>query len=138
MIRRLLRHDGGAAAVEFAFVLPIIVAVLLLGVDGWLRLSQARDMSGALQTAARYYPNGGSDDDAAKALGLAAWGTAPSGATLTVSRACTCSGASSSCTASCGNGSAPQTLITLSAQSTFSSLTGGSSQLSRQEVLRVR
>ena len=131
MIRRLLRHDGGAAAVEFAFVLPIIVAVLLLGVDGWLRLSQARDMSGALQTAARYYQNGGSDDDAAKTLGLAAWGTAPSGATLTVSRACTCSGASSSC-------SAPQTLITLSAQSTFSSLTGGSSQLSRQEVLRVR
>lgn len=131
------RSESGAAAIELAFVLPILAALLLLGVNGWLQLSQSRDMSSALQTGARYYQEGGADDDAAKALALSAWRNPPTDASVTVSRTCTCGASAAACSDVCSDETTPKAFVTLSAQSTFKGF-DKASQLSQQETVRVR
>lgn len=136
-LRALARDRRGVAAVEFALILPILVAVLILGVDGWLRITHANDMRTALQTGARYYQSGGADDTAAQQAALSAWPTPPTDATLTVSRTCMCGPSAAACSSLCGGSAPPSALITLSARGTFQGLTG-TTPLAEDEVVRVR
>ncbi|CAN7359576.1 pilus assembly protein [Phenylobacterium sp. LjRoot225] len=129
--------DSGASAVEFALVLPIVAALLLFGLDSWLRLSHAHDTTTALQTGVRYYQDGGADDEAARTLALSSWPNRPSDATLSINRSCTCSVQIVACTQTCDGVDPPQTHVTLIAQGTFRGMRG-SDLLSQQETLRVR
>lgn len=136
LFRRLRSHDGGASAIEFAFVMPILVGMLIFSVDGWLRLTHIENMADALHAGVRYYQTGGTDDTTAKALAVAAWSDASDDAKVTVSRSCSCGGSEASCSSSCAG--VLQTLVTLSAESTFQGLKGQPVALSRKEVLRVQ
>lgn len=135
-LRSFRSSDGGASAVEFALILPILAGVLLAGVEGWMRLTQVQNMTTALHTGARYYQEGGTEDDTARALAIDAWSPKPQDAKITVSRTCSCDGAASSCGSPCGGTSTPQTMIKLSAEGTFQGLSG-SSMLKQEEILRV-
>jgi len=126
----------GISALEFALIAPVLSTILVLGWDGWMMMNQATDMRTAVQTGARYYQIGGTDDAAAKAAALAAWVSKPSGSALTVTRACFCGSAANSCDTACASGT-PSTFITLAATSTFSG-TMQHKSLTEQEVVRVR
>jgi Flp pilus assembly protein TadG len=139
-MRRLFhrwRDERGAAAIEFALILPILVGALLLGADGWMRLNQQSAMRSALQTGARYYQGGGSDDNAAAQLALQSWAHAPTGAAVTTTRSCSCAGVGASCTSQCADASLPAAYVTLTATANFSSLMS-TEPLSESGSVRIR
>jgi len=130
------RDRRGISALEFSLIAPILATVLILGWDGWLMINQSVDMRTAVQTGARYYEIGGTDDTAAQTAALAAWVKKPAGGAVTVARACYCGSTTSSCSSACASGS-PSTYVTLTATSTFSGALQ-SKALTEKEVVRVR
>jgi Flp pilus assembly protein TadG len=136
-MKRLLTDQRGHAAIELALVLPLLVALLVAGVDGWSQMRQASQMRSALQTGARYYQLGGTSDSIAQATALASWVNRPGDGALSVSRACLCGAATSACTAICADQSQPAIDITLTAAGTFSG-TSFSRAMTQSEVVRVR
>jgi Flp pilus assembly protein TadG len=135
---RSLRDDRGVAAIEFALILPIMVGVLLLGFDGWLRINQVTQMRSALQAGARYYQSGGADDTAAAQLALAAWSHPPADAAVNTARSCTCGGVGASCSSLCANSSLPNTFVTLTATGGYSDPMVGHQTLTETGSVRVR
>jgi Flp pilus assembly protein TadG len=118
----LRQDERGAAAIEFAFIVPILTGLLLFGAEGWLRINQVSQMRSAVQTTARYYQSNGNDDGVAAQLGLQAWSHAPGDASLNTTRACSCAGAGASCTSPCPDNTLPQVYITVTANGTWSGL----------------
>lgn len=133
---RFAASESGAAAVEAAFVLPIMIGLVIFGADGWLHVRHAQNTSTALHAGARYYQEGGADDAAARTLALSAWPGRPQDASVTVARSCACGTTPVSCSTICGS-DPPQTFVTLSAQSTFRGL-HDESLVRQQEMIRVR
>jgi len=127
----------GLAALEFALIAPLLAALLMLGADGWLRTSQLSGMRSALQSGARYYQLGGSDDPTAQALTAQSWAHAPPGNTVSVARSCTCGALPIACTTLCAGSNPPSVYITLTASGTFPGLMQSRS-LSQSDVLRIR
>ena len=123
LLRRFRAHDGGGPAMEFGLILPILISMVLLGVDGWMRLSHVQDAASALHAGARYYQQGGADDDEAVEVTLAAWAHPSDDAEITITRE--------------SSGTPEQTLVTIKATSTFTGLKG-SEELSQEEVVRVQ
>ena len=136
-LKTFFRDRSGLAGVEFAFIAPIVIAVLVLGVDGWQRESQISDMRTAMHTGARYYENGGSDDVVAQTVSTAAWSTKPQDGQIAVTRACTCGATPIACTGVCNGNSLPSLFITLSATGTYTGLLQ-SHAISQSDVIRVR
>ena len=123
-LQRQLRGGDivGAAAIEFAFILPILTALVVVGLDGWLRINQVSQMRSAIQSGSRYYQSGGADDTAASTLGLAAWAHRPGDATLAGVRVCKCGTTVVDCTTQCPGSTLPMVFVTLTATGTFSGL----------------
>lgn len=136
-LRNIARDERGISAMEFSLLAPILATVLVLGWDGWMMISQSLDMRTAVQTGARYYQIGGSNDTDALAAVNAAWTHKPAtGATVGVGRSCTCGTSPNTCGQTCASGTA-MTFITLSAGSTFSGM-AYSRDLHETEVIRVQ
>ena len=136
-LKAFLRDRAGLAGVEFAFIAPIVIGVLVLGVDGWQRESQISSMRTAMHTGARYYENGGSDDTVAQAVSNAAWTTKPQNGLISVARACTCGATAIACTGVCGGTSLPSVFVTLSGTGTYTGLLQ-SHTIAQSDVIRVR
>ena len=132
------KDTSGLAAVEFALVLPLMVGVLLLGMDGWMRLNQGAAMRSSLQAAARYYQSGGSDDSAASSLAISSWANPPGDAAVTSARACACGATPQACSSLCAGNALPQTYVTLTATGTYTGLMHGQQTLTATSSLRVR
>ncbi|MFC3070071.1 TadE/TadG family type IV pilus assembly protein [Phenylobacterium soli] len=133
----LWRDRRGVTAIEFALIAPVLASVLILGWDGWMMISQSLDMRTAVQTGARYYQVGGTDDTAAQTAALAAWPHRPANASFSLARACACGGAATSCSSACTAGQTPTTTVTLTASSAFDGAIQHRS-LKETEVIRVR
>jgi len=136
-LRKAWRDQRGAAAIEFALVLPMLLALVLLGFEGWLRISEVAQMRSALQTGARYYQSGGADDTAAVALIQQAWGHAPADMSVVASRACACGGTGSACSDQCAGSTLPAAYVTLTASGSYTNLMDNVS-LAESSVVRVR
>ena len=121
-LARSLKDDRGVAAVEFALVLPILVGLVLFGIEGWTRINQVSQMNSAISSAARYYESGGADDSAAATLAMAAWNHPPGDGAVTTARSCTCGGAGASCASQCANNTLPNVYVTLTATGTFTGI----------------
>jgi Flp pilus assembly protein TadG len=142
MMRRLrafASDRGGLAAMEFAFIAPIVAVMLVVGVDGWLRETHMSQIRTATQTGIRYYQTGGSDDTIAQTVSVAAWSGKPANGVLNVVRSCTCPGGSTvvTCTTVCPGNNPPSAFLTLTASGTYSGLMH-SHALSQSDVIRVR
>jgi len=136
-LRKFLTDRRGLAAMEFALITPLLVTLVVFGADGWLSTSQLNDMRSALQSGARYYQLGGSDDTVAHTVAMNAWVHAPADAAAVVARSCACGSTAIACTALCAGSNPPNVYIGLTTTGTFTGLMH-SRVLSQSETLRVR
>lgn len=109
------RSNNGAAAVEFALVLPLLAAIALLLPD----LSQAAggviQMQGAARASIQYAMAGGTNLTEAQTLGLSAWNNQPSDASLSTSDQCFCAGVGAACGHPCADSTSPQEYFSVTA-----------------------
>jgi Flp pilus assembly protein TadG len=136
-LRTFFRDCRGVAALEFALIAPVLASVLILGVEGWLEFDQGSDMRAALQTGARYYQTGGSDDTAAQGVAMSAWADRPANGTVTVARVCKCGSTPVACSSVCAAYATPTVYVTLTASTAFTGLVQ-SHNLLQSEMVRVR
>jgi Flp pilus assembly protein TadG len=118
-IRRFVSHSGGAAAVEFALIVPAL-AGLVVAIDD---VSNIAIGTAAMQTGSRaaiqYAMVGGTDMVAARTLGMQAWDQKPSNASMTVVLACLCGTTAAACDMPCPDGTVPTKFVTVDVQGTY-------------------
>jgi len=132
--RRLLADERGAAAVEFAIVVPFLAAILV-GVVQYSGMTLAFDrMHDAVSSGAVYVMRGGSDATTVHDVTVNAWSSAPGDASVSVSQYCTCAGVTSACSSLCADSSYPQSYTTITATGTYTGLWGSKAMSSTQTV----
>jgi len=136
-ILAFLRDRRGVAAVEFAFIAPILVLVVAGINDGAQLILKQNNMHSGVSAAAEYIMRGGSDMPTAQTIGLSAWPSHSSSASVTTNKMCYCGSTGGSCTSLCADQSVPTAYITVSASDTY---TGWytSTQISTSQKVRVR
>ena len=102
-LRDLRQDDGGHSAVEFAFIVPILIGVVTLGYVGWEAAGRQQNLRAALNVAADYYIAGGKDDAVAGDLAMAGWDKPPPGAEVVITRTCECGSVTMICSATCSS-----------------------------------
>jgi Flp pilus assembly protein TadG len=137
LLRKFLRHNGGASAIEFAIITPILAGLVIYGFDAWELINRKQDMHAAINASAHYYMGGGPDDPTAQSIGMSGWPNRPGDAAITISRACTCAGATSACQVVCAaTQQAPEIRVSMTATDYWNGLHPAA--LSESETIRVR
>jgi Flp pilus assembly protein TadG len=139
----LSQDRSGAAAVEFAMVLPILCVVLLGIIDGWSFVTSSLSMRAGVKTAANLLMEGAANDTATQAIALSSWNNPPADAQVTIVRQYVCGSTAVGSTTLCGGTKAPAILVQITATATwtppFSFGAFSTSQaIGHQEVIRVR
>ena len=137
LLRRLGRHGGGAAAVEFAIVMPFLAAMLIGVVQYGGMVIAYQQMHDGVSNAAVYVMRGGSDATTIKSIATSAWPNKPNDATVNVNQACSCAGTTQACNTLCADGSYPQSFTTISASGTYTGVWGNQS-MSTSQVVRTQ
>jgi Flp pilus assembly protein TadG len=109
----------GTAAVEFAFIVPVLTLIVLTISDVTTIATGVGEMHTAARAAIQYAMNGGTDMTVAKTQATDAWQSEPKDGTMSVVQACTCSGSSHTCSTTCSDGSSPYVFITATATGTL-------------------
>ena len=140
MIHRLitfLRDRRGVAAVEFAFIAPILILVVAGINDGAQLVVKQNNMHSGVSAAAEYIMRGGSDMTTTQTIGLSAWPSHSDSASVTTNKLCYCGSTTGSCTSLCPDSTVPTAYITVSASDTY---TGwyATTQISTSQKVRVR
>lgn len=127
----------GAAAVEFALIVPVLAA-LLLGVFDMGRMTYDRtDLHAAVRSGAQYYMAGGEDAADAVAIVNQSWTNRPENSQIDVVRCCKCAGIDAPCGQLCPDGSVPDIFHEIEATAFFTGVFG-EYQVSVEEVVRAR
>lgn len=137
IIRQWLDDERGAAAVEFAFIAPVLAA-LMLGVFDLGRMTYDRtDLHSAVRSGAQYFMAGG--DDVASAIQVIeeSWSSRPEMSQVSVEKCCKCTGVDAPCGQLCDDGSVPDIVHELVATAYFSGLFG-QYEVSVNEFVRTR
>jgi Flp pilus assembly protein TadG len=119
--RKFANDRRGTAAVEMAFIAPVVAVLAISAYSVWEAASRGQDMRVALKTGAEYYMNGGTSDSTAQSVTLSAWQNPPSGATVTISRSCYCIATPQDCSTACATGITRSLYATITAKATQSS-----------------
>ncbi|MDG4855110.1 MULTISPECIES: TadE/TadG family type IV pilus assembly protein [unclassified Mesorhizobium] len=144
---RFHKNRCGAAAVEFALVLPVLVAVLFGVADGWSYVTNSLAMRAGVKTAANLVLAGATDESATQtiqSIALASWEKKPDDAAVIVSRKYMCGATEvASSSTPCAGSSIPSIYIYIQASGTWTppftfGVFPGNSALSHQQVVRVR
>ena len=137
-LRRLIDDTRGAAAVEFAVIVPLLGAIVVGLMVAWEPATAMLRMRAAVHAGATYVRNGGTDDATARRVVEEAWERKPSDADVDVTRACLCGAVAQSCTTICSANQAPPSVyVTIAATSTAAGGATGKT-LARSEIVRVR
>jgi len=139
-MRRLsffLSDNRGVAAVEMAFIAPVIAGLAFASVNLWEAASRKQEMSAAVHTASQYYLSGGQDDSDAQGLAMSAWDGRPDDGAVSITRSCRCGVTAATCSALCESGQPPAVLVRITAQATSPGAAFQANQ-SKIEVVRVR
>jgi Flp pilus assembly protein TadG len=135
--RRLRQATHGAAAVEFAIVVPFLAAMLVGVIQyGGMIIANQR-MHDGVSAAAVYVMRGGTDATNIKSIATGTWSSAPADANVTVTQACSCAGVTQACSLLCTDGSYPQNYTTISATGTYTGVCGNQS-MSTSQVVRTQ
>src|SRR6516164_1710357 len=92
LLRPFLKGEHGAAAVEFALIVPILAVIAVMLPDTSDIVFGAMNMNMAVRSSIQYAMNSGSNMTTARAIGNQTWTNKPSGATLTAFTYCQCGG----------------------------------------------
>jgi len=136
-ILAFLRDRRGVAAVEFAFIAPILVLVVAGINDGAQLILKQNNMHSGVSAAAEYIMRGGSDMPTAQTIGLSAWPSHSSSASVTTNKMCYCGSTGGSCSSLCADQSVPTAYITVSASDTYAGWYT-TTQISTSQKVRVR
>ena len=137
MIKAFLRDRGGAAAVEFGLVLPVLAALLIGVFDGGTLLLKYNTMHSAVSSGAQYVMAGGQDLTTAQSIAVSAWKTKPSNAQISVAKTCKCGAAAAVCTTICPDQSVPQAFVSIAATANVNGAVI-SQPIAATETVRVR
>lgn len=140
---RFRKNRSGAAAVEFALVLPVLCAALLGIADGWSYVTNSMAMRAGVKTAANLLLAGASDDTAVQAAALASWEKKPDDAAVAVTRTYKCGTTVVTSTTICTGPKVPSVFVQIAASGTWKPpFTFGpfpkDTALGHQQVIRVR
>jgi Flp pilus assembly protein TadG len=137
ILRKYLRNRGGASALEFAIIAPILAGLTVYGFDAWELINRKQDMHAAINATAHYYMGGGGDDPTAQSIGMSGWPNTPADAAIKISKACLCGGAAWDCSTVCtSTNQAPELLVTITATDQWTGLKPA--PLAETETVRVR
>ncbi|MBC6982143.1 TadE/TadG family type IV pilus assembly protein [Caulobacter sp. 17J80-11] len=118
-LKKFLKDCGGASAVEFALIVPILSGAAVMTYDLWTGSRGVLAMRAGVEAGAQYIRGGGSSDATAKTIALASWKDKPRNAAVTVSRSCKCGSAANVCTGLCASTQTPpQVFVTFAASGT--------------------
>jgi Flp pilus assembly protein TadG len=137
MVRGFLHDRRGAAAVEFAVLVPLFSALLIGLMLAWEPATAMLRMRAAVHAGATYVRDGGTDDALTYSAVEKSWQRKPSDAVIAVSRSCLCGAAVHACTSTCSDSTPPSVYVTITASDTDMSRAFGKT-LGRSEVVRVR
>jgi Flp pilus assembly protein TadG len=129
--------NGGAAAVEFAIVLPLLVGLVVGVVQYGVEIIANQQMHNGVASAAMYIMRGGSGVSSIQNVAMGAWPNPPSDAAVSVTQACQCNGAGAACGALCADQSYPQSFTTITATGTYVGIFG-SQAMSASQVVRTQ
>ncbi|TIS54198.1 TadE/TadG family type IV pilus assembly protein [Mesorhizobium sp.] len=140
---RVFRSESGAAAVEFALVVPILCVVLLGVIDGWSFVTSSLSMRAGVKTAANLVLAGATDDAATQAVALSSWEHRPEGAQVTLTRRHMCGSTVVDASSLCGGTKASSIFVEITATASWSppflfGVFSVSRDIGHQEVIRVR
>jgi Flp pilus assembly protein TadG len=136
-LRNFAKNISGVAAIEFAFVAPLMAAALVLTFDVGMLTIQRTDMQSAVRAGAQYLMDGGRDMDRMSAIVNASWSSKPAGSSVSGVRNCMCSDAAHACTSLCSDDSVPESYINVVAAGTLDGILRDTT-LQVTEAVRVR
>lgn len=102
------KSESGIAAIEFAFVAPLLALIITAIVDVGMYVNARADMTSSIKSGVDYFMTGGQDTDAAISVIDHAWTRRPEYSTIEAQRFCSCSGIVSTCSNVCTDGSQPE------------------------------
>lgn len=117
--RQFIRDARGIAALEFAFIAPVLAIIAILMTDVGMAAVGAMNMESAVRASVQYAMNGGADLAVAKTVGMSTWSSQPSDATMSTSKICKCGSTVAACTSTCSGGSLPSGFFTATATGTL-------------------
>ena len=135
--RRLRKNREGAAAVEFALIVPVLAALLLGVFDLGQIVFDRTDLHSAVRSGAQYFMAGGDDTQTAVDLINQSWTNRPEGSAVTVERCCLCAEADAPCGQLCPDGSVPDIIHRIRVTSHFSGIFA-KYDVNVEEVVRAR
>ena|SRR5437016_7877738 len=140
---RFRKNRSGAAAVEFALVLPVLCVALFGIADGWSYVTGSMAMRAGVKTAANLLLAGASDDTAVQAAALASWENKPDDAAIAVTRTYKCGTIVVTSSTICAGSKVPSIYVQIQASGTWTppftfGVFPGNSALGHQQVVRVR
>jgi Flp pilus assembly protein TadG len=136
-LRTLIADSRGAAAVEFAIILPILSALVIGVIQYGGMIIANQQMHDGVSSGAVFVMRGGSDAATIKTVSLAGWANQPADAAITVTQTCSCAGVTSVCNALCADSSYPQSFTSIAATGTYTGL-WGSQSMSATQVVRTQ
>jgi Flp pilus assembly protein TadG len=138
MLRFFLRDNGGAAAIEFGLIAPILTAVLItVGTMGGLVIAYNK-MSQGVSSGAQYAMTAGADTTAIRDVVLKAWDDKPANGVVTIQQACLCGATASACNVICPvSGDYPEKVTTINASMSYADFTGGAHAISAKQRVRT-
>jgi Flp pilus assembly pilin Flp len=119
LLRPFIKGEDGAAAVEFALIVPVLAIIAVMLPDTSDIVFGAMNMNMAVRSSIQYAMNSGNNMSMAQTIGNQTWTNKPHGATLTASTVCTCGSGSGICGQTCVDGSLPNTYVTVTGAATF-------------------
>jgi Flp pilus assembly protein TadG len=89
-LARFWSDARGSSAVEFAVILPAMLAAAIGIADVGYNVYQRGDLEAAMRSGAQYFMNGGKDIETAVAIVDSAWTYKPEGAAVRSDQFCMC------------------------------------------------
>jgi hypothetical protein len=137
-LRSFLRDRSGVAAIEFAFIAPVMIAGLIVATDLSKMILDRTDMQSAARSGVQYLINGGQNLDNARNISLAAWSRKPTDGDVITERYCLCAQVVHTCHELCADDSIPESFTRVRLVGTLRGVWAQTSSQTSDEAVRVR
>lgn len=134
---RLLRDERGVSGIELALFAPFLILAILLMIDFGLEISLRMELGRSVRAGAQAAINR-NDSAAGIAEVVRVTAGSPTDLRVNVATACSCAGATSSCSTVCGSGEVPSVFIDIDSRRPFAGLLRGERVLEAATRVQIR